>query len=169
MIPPPRPIRVPLQVGLASLRSQARATALGWPALFVFIGGLLVWGLVQNAIPIETVGMLLGVLAFLGVTVLALLMWAGSMSAADESRRERPSDLILDARGVRVEGGRHDQVSVAWEEIASCAVEPVPKPDKLGLRHAIFTIFTLGLWKKAASWNRQVFQRDQAGRIRMRK
>jgi hypothetical protein len=158
VIPPPRPIRVPLQVGLASLRSQARATALGWPGTFVFMSSLLAWGFVQSLIPIEFLGIAFGVIAFLIVAVLGMMMWAGSLSAADESRRERPSDLVLHEHGLRVEGGRHAGVSVPWDAIASCTVEPVPKPDKLGLRHTIFTLFTLGLWKKAASYKRQVFR-----------
>lgn len=146
--------RVPLSVGLASLRSSARVAALVWPSAFLFVGALGMGPVVQAIFGDGTVAGVVGMVGMVAVILAAIVGWAMAASAGDDARRERPSDLVLDAEGVRVEGGRHDGAHLMWSAITGAVVEELPKHDKQGLRHAVLWVATLG---RVSRFARRVF------------
>lgn len=108
----PGRVRLPLQIGLASLAQSVRFAA------FIWLGPLLL--LVAAAPPA-------GVLGFLWIMVLGLagvIALVFAIDAADTAKRDRPSDLLLDATGLVVEGDVRQRVRLVWSalDVASCDV-----------------------------------------------
>jgi hypothetical protein len=111
-------VRLPLQVGTTSLWSLARAGAAFVPAASMVVLSVVIdrafdgWG---NP-PVWPQDAALGVGGLLGLYALAHVRYAW---------RERPSDIVLDPRGIRVEGGRHGGAWARWEALnrEACRVE----------------------------------------------
>lgn len=121
--------RLPLQVGSSSLAGFARASAtiipglllLAWPAVpLLFTSWDVALGVLGglSSIYFVTAPVALGMLAYAGKHILLAL-------------RERPSDIVLGASGLRVEGGPLRGVSYAWGALQS--VEVVGSHAKLEL------------------------------------
>jgi hypothetical protein len=101
-------IRLPLQIGTSALWSLARTSA-GFPGLVLL--GLGIWLMIK--LIGEKSGLLLGfVVAAAGG---ALVFYA--VVHARLAMKERPSDVLLDARGLRIEGGPRHGLSLQWTEI----------------------------------------------------
>jgi len=99
-------IRLPLQVGTSALWDVARASVTSAPALILLFGaGLAVAGRAGNGWYVA------------GGAGAVLLVVA--LSAARRAWRTRPSDVLFDADGFRLEGGLHHGLRLAWSEIAS--------------------------------------------------
>jgi DNA-directed RNA polymerase subunit RPC12/RpoP len=117
-----RDVRLPLQVGTSALWSGARSAATFLPAL-----GLIAFGIhAIIAMGAETLGF--AVLAFFLVCGggLAYFSWRHFTLAL----RLRPSDVVLNAAGIRIVGGRERDELIAWSEIAvaQCRVTEADEP-----------------------------------------
>jgi hypothetical protein len=127
-------IRLPLQIGTSSLWSVARASAF-FPGLL-----LLALGVYSGFELFEVDGKLAlavgGALAVAG-GVLTYYAYRHTRLALDE----RPSDVLIDERGIAVQGGARDGLSLAWSEIdpARCSLETVVE-ERLVLWRAIVNI-----------------------------
>src|SRR4051794_5363035 len=103
----PRPhVRLPLQIGTSSVWSLARASAslFAGPTLSL----LMVAAMVNGRVPVW-----LGVgLAFGG-----LLLLPFALAHLRYAVRDRPSDVLLSADGLRVEGGRYHGLVIGWTEV----------------------------------------------------
>jgi len=109
-------IRLPLQIGTSSLWSVARSSAL-FPGLVLV--GLGVWVII--AMGGDTIGFAIG-----GAIIVAggsLLYYA--YKHIKLALGERPSDVVLDPNGLRIEGGAQHGLALAWSEIDTkrCRVE----------------------------------------------
>jgi hypothetical protein len=107
-------IRLPLQIGTSALWSLAR-TSVAFPGLVIVVLGLwLSWEIVRDGSGGDN-----GDGAKIGLAIAA----AGGVLvgfAYIHFRRllaERPSDVLLDEKGLRVEGGIRDGLVLAWADI----------------------------------------------------
>jgi hypothetical protein len=116
--PPPAPpaageaaVRLPLQIGTSSLWSLARGSATLLPGLAIVVGGLFV------LVEVWTVACAILVLG-------GLLVWFAGMHLY-LAARARPSDVLLDGRGLRIDGGVHHGRAIPWAHVdpARCALE----------------------------------------------
>jgi DNA-directed RNA polymerase subunit RPC12/RpoP len=110
-VPPPaapaRPaasVRLPLQIGTSSLWSLSRGAATLLPGLSLVIG----------ALPLMTVGSIYA--TAVAAVVGGLLVYFAGMHLLIAAR-SRPSDVILGADGLLVEGGVHHGRAIAWAQI----------------------------------------------------
>jgi DNA-directed RNA polymerase subunit RPC12/RpoP len=100
---PVRPLRLSLQLGVASLSNFALGFGLVVPALAVFPVGVYYFG-------------------SLDIFWFALALIAMSLCAIRRGWRLRPSDLAFDDRGLRVHGGPKDGAAVAWSDVLDASV-----------------------------------------------
>jgi DNA-directed RNA polymerase subunit RPC12/RpoP len=103
---PGQPIRLPLQIGTSSIWSLARAAAslLSGPALAT----------------LAMVAFLQGRLSFwlaAPLTAAGVLLFFFALAHIDRAVRDRPSDVVLSAEGLLIEGGRYGGFTVPWSEI----------------------------------------------------
>jgi hypothetical protein len=110
-------IRLPLQIGTSSLWSIARSSVL-FPGLVLV--GIGVWAFIA-LLDMDKVGFAVGG-AIAGAGGCLLYYAYKHIKLALE---ERPSDVVLDHQGLRVEGGARDGLALAWSEIdpKRCRVE----------------------------------------------
>jgi len=118
-----RGIRLPLQIGTTSLWGMTRAALLLVPGVlllpFGVIGGVgVLWAGDGGDVAL--------VLAALLVGTPVMLIWIAVLQLGG-MLRARPSDAVIDADGVRVEGGRHGGVQLAWAQLepSSCTLRDV--------------------------------------------
>jgi hypothetical protein len=99
-------IRLPLQIGTSSIWSLARGSAalLGGPALTALA--------VENVIQTRSM-----IWLSLGAGIAGILFFFFGWSHLKYALMDRPSDVVLSGQGLRVEGGRHHGLAVAWPEI----------------------------------------------------
>jgi hypothetical protein len=92
-----------MQIGRGSLAQSAQAAvAEWWFAALLFVGGMFAYG-----------GSLIGYAVVLG----SFFLLAIAVDASDAAKRLRPSDVVLDAHGLSVEGGPLDGARYAWQEL----------------------------------------------------
>jgi hypothetical protein len=102
-------IRLPLQIGNSALWSLARASA-AFPGLaIVVLGGWLMYALADA----DKTGFEIAFAVMACGGLLLYYAWVHARLAMEE----RPSDVILDADGLRIEGGARDGLAIAWSEI----------------------------------------------------
>jgi hypothetical protein len=121
MMEPDRPltaIRLPLQIGTSALWSLARSSAV-FPGLVLCILGA--W-LCIELIDWDRVGLAAGGVVAITGGILVFYGWRHWRLAM----AERPSDAVLDASGLRIEGGRRHGLTLAWADIA---------PDRCQIQH----------------------------------
>ncbi len=102
-------IRLPLQIGTSALWSLARTSAF-FPGLVLV--GVGIWTCIK-LIDLDKIGIGLGAVAVITGGVLIYYAWRHARLALEE----RPSDVLLDAQGLRVEGGERDGLSFRWSEL----------------------------------------------------
>jgi hypothetical protein len=104
-------VRLPLQIGTSSLWSLARGAGTLLPGLAIVVGGFPV------LLGAWTVALAMFVLG-------GLLVWFAVMHLR-LAARSRPSDVLLDGVGLRIDGGVHDGRAIRWFEVEprACAVE----------------------------------------------
>ncbi len=101
-------IRLPLQIGTSALWSLAR-TSVFFPGLVLVVLGLwMTWELREGG---EAAIIGLGVSAAGGALIAFAYFHYKHLLA------ERPSDVLLDESGLRIEGGLRDGLALAWTEI----------------------------------------------------
>ena len=107
-------VRLPLQIGTSSLWSLARAAATLLPSLALFPIGLLVM----------TGGGSSSAKAGIGCMILGALLCGFSIAHLRRVFKNRPSDVVLGEAGLRILGGPHHGVALAWDAIDrhSCIV-----------------------------------------------
>ncbi len=129
-------VRLPLQVGSTAHWSFARAIV---PSL---IGGLITAAVV--GILLDDGFEELAVVAFMGAIGLGFLAYA--FVQLRQAIVLRPSDILFDGRGFRLEGGSKHGMSVGWEELsppyASIDTEP---STRLSIRGALTYLVTASL------------------------
>jgi hypothetical protein len=103
-------VRLPLQVGTSSLRSFAFAAATFVPSLLV--GG---WLLLPEMHRGDTSGMWVTPALVWMVPVGAILYF--SVRHLLQALRERPSDVLLSATGLRIQGGRQNGLALEWNQL----------------------------------------------------
>src|SRR5678815_1858401 len=110
-------IRLPLQIGTSSLWSVARSSVL-FPGLVLV--GLGVWAIIA-LIDMDKVGFAVGGTL---IAVGGLLLYY-AYRHIKLALGERPSDVVLDSNGLRIEGGAQDGLALGWAEIdpKACRVE----------------------------------------------
>lgn len=101
-------LRLPLQTGSQAIFGAA-------------VGSVLLALAVPLLIPVPFV---MG--AFWLLLVSALFAFVGGSFLAD-AWRARPSDVELDAEGLRILGGPRDGLTLAWARVGSCKLEPKPE------------------------------------------
>ncbi len=107
------PVRLPLQVGTTALVALARGAYTLLPAIAL---------MVVTVVALGVATLLSVVLPGIGWLVLGVLLAEGALVAwgyrsLKLALRARPSDVVLDREGLRVEGGRHDGVRITWAEL----------------------------------------------------
>jgi hypothetical protein len=107
------PVRLPLQVGTTALVALARGAYTLLPAVALMLVTVVALGVATLlSVVLPGIGWLvLGVLLAEG----ALVSWG--YRSLKLALRARPSDVVLDREGLRVEGGRHDGVRLTWAEL----------------------------------------------------
>lgn len=101
-------MRLPLQIGRASLNEGARFAACVWlgPVLLLIAAGFQkTWWF--SAFLFGLPGLLLSALAF---------------DAAEKAKADRASDILLDASGFSIAGGPLGGTTCAWSEVRSCEI-----------------------------------------------
>lgn len=102
-------MRLPLQLGRASLNQGARFAACVWlgPLLLVLAAMMLgSWGAISAFV--------------LGIP--AVFFAGSSILAAELASQDRASDIVLDAKGFTIEGGPLDKTHVAWSHVRGCEI-----------------------------------------------
>ncbi len=126
-----RGIRLPLQIGTTSLWGMTRAALLLVPGVlltpFGLIGGVgVLWASDGGEVALGIAAVLIGTPLML--VWIALLQLGGML-------RARPSDAVLDEAGLRVEGGKHGGITLAWTQL---------DPQRCSLRDVTNKELTLG-------------------------
>ncbi len=128
----PQQVRLPLQVGLASLAQSVRFAALIW------LGPLLL--LVATAPP---AGGIVGLLWMMFVGLAGVVMLAFAIDAASNAARDRPSDLLLDSSGIVVEGDARQRQRLVWNELDAASTEVVEGEARTAIRWLVLSWVTL--------------------------
>lgn len=114
---PTRSIRLPLQIGTSALWGLTRYAASVVPGWVILLGGLLL--LISPPDILEDLPTFLFILLWLMIGTAGIVFLYLSYTYREIARRERPSDVVLAADGLRVEGGPHDGLALPWNEIAA--------------------------------------------------
>jgi hypothetical protein len=123
------PVRIPLQLGNSAVLGRLRASALFLPSLVLLFAWIAVPGWISawaDDTMGDPMGSILGTIALvpgLALGVLAIVGMAFASEGADDAKKQMPSDLVLARGSVKVEGGPHDGVTIAWRELAGVVVE----------------------------------------------
>jgi hypothetical protein len=130
--------RVPLQLGLSSLRNSIASSLALWVAigilglsLYFFMHGMeFIEGDVSGEVDYRithlgnfVLGILLGGAGILGIAAAGI--WATDAKAG------RPSDIVLEPTGLRIDGDGEDEL-IAWPSIQESFVEPVAAAQASG-------------------------------------
>jgi hypothetical protein len=102
-------VRLPLQVGRASLNQGARYASCVWLGpLFLLLAAMFQssWGL----------------LAVFGFSIPALFFAVSAFSAAEVAKQDRASDIVIDASGFMIEGGPLDKTHGTWSKVRGCEI-----------------------------------------------
>jgi hypothetical protein len=145
-VSPHTPVRIPLQIGLSSLRSAVRASVFGWLSFGLTSSYFWLLPLVAPS------GTGLGVghaIAIPAGTLLGLLFLYPWSLARDVVHAEAPNDLELGPEGLRVLGGAAPGAWIAWADVDpdACEVVDDPAAARSGVLHVFATIVTFGLWR----------------------
>jgi uncharacterized Zn finger protein (UPF0148 family) len=119
-----RAVRLPLQIGLGGLGQTTRYAALLWtsPALLIVATAGLDPGSIDSA--------LLRLLWTFVFGVAGVFALAFTVEAADNAKRDRPADILLDSSGLTVQGGSEDGRRLKWGEVdaaACCVLDGEPR------------------------------------------
>ena len=165
------PVRIPLQLGNSAVLGRLRASALFLPSLVLLFAWIAVpgWigGWADDTLG-DPFGSILGMLALLpglALGVLAIVGMAFASEGADDATKQTPSDLVLTRGSVKVEGGPHDGVTIAWRQLGSVVVEQNAKSDAgamLRMFAAILRFLRLGALAQrlhAEAWELKVGDR----------
>jgi len=120
-------VRLPLQLGRASLNQGARFAASVW------LGPLL---LILAAMLMDSWG---AVAAFV-FGIPAILFGGSALLAADIAKSDRASDIVLDDSGFVIEGGPLDSTRCKWSEVRGCEI--VHGETRLALRWLLLSWLT---------------------------
>jgi hypothetical protein len=140
-------VRIPLQVGLASLWSALRASVFGWLGLALSLSFLWLRPLVAPSGTGIGVGHLVAIAAATLLGLSMLVFWSDARALV---RTEAPSDLELGPEGLRVlVGGAAPGPWIAWADVDpdGCNVVEDAADRRSGVLHFFATIATLGLWQ----------------------
>lgn len=122
----PPPVRIPLQLGLSGLWNGARASILTGLSVAMIISG---FGLGLAAC--ATFGLSPRMSVGVGIAIILAFILVGRwcLGRASAARRVAswgvPSDLYLDAHGLRVEGGPRHGTSATWSDLQSATCQVV--------------------------------------------
>jgi hypothetical protein len=106
-------MRLPLQIGRASLNQGARFAACVWLGpLFLIVGASFIG--TRGAVP-AVFG-----LGIPGIVVSCIAIWAAYAAKID-----RASDIVLDDSGFVIEGGPLDKTHCKWSEVRGCEIVKV--------------------------------------------
>ncbi len=108
-----RRVRLPLQVGVSSLWGLTGAAATLLPAVAMSVVGIVFYlsdERTQRSYPPWVQAVALASLS-------AILLLPYALGRATSALRERPSDVLLSAEGLRVDGGSFDGLFLTWESI----------------------------------------------------
>ncbi|MBX7084076.1 MAG: hypothetical protein K1X88_33010 [Nannocystaceae bacterium] len=118
-------VRLPLQIGTSSLWNIARGAILLVPGVLVAPVGIVVGGAIAWYGGGEVS---FGIGVFLAVVPILFVLFAIGQLA--RVLRVRPSDVLLDAEGLRVEGGPHHGAHASWAQLAGDNCRLVSDKDR---------------------------------------
>lgn len=103
-------VRLPLQIGRASLNQGARFAGCVWlgPLLLILAAAFMdSWG---------------PMLAAFGLGLPAIFFMSFAFTAAELAAADRASDIVLDVTGFVIEGGPLDKTHCTWSEVDDCDI-----------------------------------------------
>ena len=124
-------MRLPLQVGRAAIGQGARFAATIWTGPLVMLLGT---GLFYSSHQLLGMALVLGGIVLLGIAI----------EAADVAKRDRPSDIALDATGFAIAGGPLDGTRCTWSEVDAAGCTIVDGDPRLAARWLPLKWLTLG-------------------------
>ena len=124
-------VRLPLQVGRAAIAQGSRFAATIWLGVLLLLLGTFFFGNSERLLGLA--------MAFVAICLLAI-----AVEAADIAKRDRPSDLALDATGFTVAGGPLDGTRCAWSEVDLEQCEIVDADPRLSVRWLLLKWLTFG-------------------------
>lgn len=125
-------VRLPLQIGTTSLWGMTRSALLLVPGVILLPFGLI--GGVGVLYAGDGGDVAIGIASFL-ITVPIVMIWA-ALRQLGRMLRARPSDAVLDADGLRVEGGPHGGIHLTWAQLRAgrCELREVIVGAEAGAR-----------------------------------
>jgi hypothetical protein len=120
-MPPPRPLRLPLEIGLAALQDLALGFLCIPPSLAVL--GICIRVFIAAPDAGEAIG-------YVAVPALAVLIFG--VTRLTRGWRYRPSDVVFDEKALRIDGGPNAGLSLPWSKLraADCDLRTIVDPGK---------------------------------------